>query len=126
MEHSGDKELNATEVQNYSEIVSFKHILFLGAVEVTIANMHKKERCCSEEVYVVGFVPSHLLPKKRPCALDPFIHPLVSDVEDIFINGKFEVFMLQFYRLVMTMAIESPKDLHLHFSYTATTSSQDA
>ena len=63
-------------------------MLFLGAVEVTIANMYKKERSCTEEVYVVGFVPSHLLPKKRPCSLDPFLHVLVSDVEDIFINGK--------------------------------------
>jgi len=63
--------------------------LFLGAVEITIANMYKKERSCTEEVYVVGFIPSHLLPKKRPSSLDPFLHPLVSDVEDIFINGKF-------------------------------------
>lgn len=38
---------------------------------------------------MVGFIPSHLLPKKRPSSLDPFLHPLVSDVEDIFINGKF-------------------------------------
>ena len=51
--------------------------------------MHKKERSCTEEVYVAGFIPSHLLPKKRPCSLDPFLHPLISDVEDIFINGKF-------------------------------------
>ena len=51
--------------------------------------MYKKERSCTEEVYVVGFIPSHLLPKKRPSSLDPFLHPLVSDVEDIFINGKF-------------------------------------
>lgn len=38
---------------------------------------------------MVGFIPSHLLPKKCPSSLDPFLHPLVSDVEDIFINGKF-------------------------------------
>ena len=36
-----------------------------GAIEVTIATMPKVERCKAEEVYVAGFVPSHMLPKKR-------------------------------------------------------------
>ena len=61
---------------------------YIGAIEVSIANMYKKERSVTEEVYVVGFVPNYLLPKRRPCALDPFLHPLVSEVEEIFINGK--------------------------------------
>lgn len=30
---------------------------------------------------------SDLEGKGRPCALDPFLHPLISDVENIFING---------------------------------------
>jgi len=49
--------------------------------------MSKVERCKAEEVYVVGFVPSHMLPKKRPISLDPFLEPLVMDIEDGFING---------------------------------------
>ena len=62
-------------------------ILFIGAIEVTIANMAKAERSKTDQVYVVGFVPSYQLPKSRPCSLDPFLHPLVSDIENIFING---------------------------------------
>lgn len=68
---------------------NYKNVICPGAVEVTISNMYKAERSSTDEVYVVGFIPSHLLPKKHPCSLDPFIHPLISDVEDIFINGKF-------------------------------------
>lgn len=61
--------------------------LVIGAIEVTIANMAKAERSKTDQVYVVGFVPSYQLPKSRPCSLDPFLHPLVSDIENIFING---------------------------------------
>ena len=59
-----------------------------GAIDVSIGNMYKEERSTTGEVYVVGFVPNYLLPKKRPCTLDPFLHPLISEVEEIFINGK--------------------------------------
>ena len=59
-----------------------------GAIEVSVANMYKHERSATEEVYVVGFVPSHMLPKKRPNSLDPFLEPLVSEIENIFIEGK--------------------------------------
>ena len=58
-----------------------------GAIEVTIATKSKVERCKAEEVYVVGFVPSHMLPNKRPIYLDPFLDPFVADIEDGFING---------------------------------------
>ena len=61
--------------------------LVIGAIEVTIANMDKAERSKTDQVYVVGFVPSYQLPKSRPCSLDPFLHPLVSDIENIFTNG---------------------------------------
>ena len=61
--------------------------LVIGAIEVTIANMDKAERSKTDQVYVVGFVPSYQLPKSRPCSLDPFLLPLVSDIENIFING---------------------------------------
>ena len=53
--------------------------------------MTKKERAKNDEVYVCGFVPCHLLPNRRPNALDPFIHPLIEEVEDIFINGNFNM-----------------------------------
>ena len=69
--------------------------VLVGAIEVTIANMSKTERSSTDEIYVVGFVPSYQLPKARPCALDPFLHPLISDIEDIFIEGKL---LLQHYK----------------------------
>ena len=62
-----------------------------GAIDVSIGNMYKEERSATGEVYVVGFVPNYLLPKKRPCTLDPFLHPLISEVEEIFINGKMTI-----------------------------------
>lgn len=58
-----------------------------GAIEVTIATMSKSDRCSTDEVYVVGFVPSYLLPNKRAISLDPFIEPLIADIESGFIHG---------------------------------------
>ena len=52
--------------------------------------MTKAVRSSTDEIYVVGFVTSYQLPKSRPCTLDPFLHPLISDVEDIFIEGNFQ------------------------------------
>lgn len=49
--------------------------------------MCKEDRSAADEVYVVGFVPSYLLPKRQPNALDPFLEPLISEIEDIFIDG---------------------------------------
>lgn len=63
------------------------NMVFAGAIEVTIANTPKAERCSTDQIYVVGFVPSYQLPTSRPCSLDPFLHPLISDIEDIFIDG---------------------------------------
>ena len=51
--------------------------------------MSKEDRCHVDEVYVFGFVPSYLLPKKRPISLDPFMEPFIRDIEDGFINGKY-------------------------------------
>ena len=64
------------------------HACPLGAIDVSIATMLKKDHCSVNEVYVCGFVPSYLLPKKRPNSIDPFLHPLIEEVEDMFINGK--------------------------------------
>ena len=58
-----------------------------GAIDVSVLNMSKKDRCTTSEVYVVGFVPCYKVPKKRPCALDAFLEPLVRDLEDSFIEG---------------------------------------
>ena len=39
-------------------------------------------------MYVCGFVPSYLLPNKTSCSLDPFLSPLMSEIEEAFINGN--------------------------------------
>ena len=59
----------------------------VGAIEVGIATMSKLDRSNAVEVYTVGFVPSYSLPDKRPNSLDPFLHPLVTDLEKGFIEG---------------------------------------
>lgn len=61
----------------------------IGAIDFTIATMAKSDRSSTDEIYVSGFVPSYLLPHKRPCLLDPFLHPLITEIEDIFINGMY-------------------------------------
>ena len=43
-----------------------------GAIEVSVLHLSKADCCCIDQVYVVGFVPCHKAPNKRPCALDPF------------------------------------------------------
>lgn len=58
-----------------------------GAFEVGITTMSKDERLKVQEVYVFGFVPSYLLPKKRPISLDPFMEPFIRDIEEGFIKG---------------------------------------
>ena len=50
--------------------------------------MARTHRCSTDEVNVLGFAPSCQLPKSRPCSLDPFLHPLITDIEDTFINSK--------------------------------------
>ena len=66
----------------------FIHKIQLGSIEVSIATMRKSDRSKVDEVYVCGFVPSYLLPNKCPVSLDPFLEPLVTEVLDLFINGK--------------------------------------
>ena len=60
-----------------------------GSVEVSIANMKKEDRNHVDEVYVVGFVPSYIVPN-IPEALEPFLHPLMNDICKGFIDG-FEI-----------------------------------
>ena len=46
---------------------------------MSIVTMSKEDRLCTEEIYTVGFVPS---------SIDPFLEPLVRDLEDGFIEGR--------------------------------------
>ena len=64
-----------------------QHTLNIGAIEVSIATMLKEDRSRTEEVYVCGFVPSYLLPNRRPNSLDPFLCPLIEEVEEYFTEG---------------------------------------
>lgn len=61
--------------------------ILTGAIEISIATMLKADRSRNEEVYVCGFVPSYLLPNRRPNALDPFLCPLIEEVEECFVEG---------------------------------------
>ena len=56
--------------------------------------MSKANRCKAEEVYVIGFVPAYLIPNKMPIALDPFLHPLIEDIEAGFIDGLYKLFQM--------------------------------
>ena len=49
--------------------------------------MTKEDWSKQGEVYVCGFVPHYLLPNKMPWSIDPFLHPLVTELEDMFIDG---------------------------------------
>lgn len=49
--------------------------------------MAKEDRQKQSEIFVVGFVPAYLLPERRPISLDPFLSPLLDEIEDGFING---------------------------------------
>ena len=49
--------------------------------------MSKANRCKDAETFTVGFVPSYLLPDRRPNSLDPFLEPLISELETGFIEG---------------------------------------
>lgn len=52
--------------------------------------MSKQERSQVDEIYVIGFVPSNLMPTDNPNALDPSLRPLVREVKDSFID-RYEV-----------------------------------
>ena len=62
--------------------------IMIGAIDVSVAAVAKEQRLQTGEVYTVGFVPSYDLPDARPNSIDPFLEPLVSDIENGFIEGK--------------------------------------
>ena len=72
----------------------------IGAIDVSVATMKKEERLQTGEVYTVGFVPSYDLPDKRPNSIDPFLEPLVSDIDNGFIEGKNLKFRCKYLLLV--------------------------
>lgn len=72
----------------------------IGAIDVSVATMKKEERLQTSEVYTVGFVPSYDLPDKRPNSIDPFLEPLVSDIDNGFIEGKNLKFRCKYLLLV--------------------------
>lgn len=59
----------------------------IGSIEVQIATMCKLDRSNTDEVYVCGFVPCYMVPNSMPWSLDPFLHPLITEIEDAFIDG---------------------------------------
>ena len=61
-----------------------------GSIEVSVANMLKKDRNQVEEVYVVEFIPAYQLPRGCPQMLDAFMKPLMDELVDSFITG-FEI-----------------------------------
>lgn len=72
----------------------------IGAIDVSVATMKKEEHLQTGEVYTVGFVPSYDLPDKRPNSIDPFLEPLVSDIDNGFIEGKNLKFRCKYFLLV--------------------------
>lgn len=65
-----------------------------GTIEVSIATMKKQDRAKVSEVYISGFVPSYLLPNKCAISLDPFLEPLVTELEERFVNGTKITFII--------------------------------
>ena len=80
----------------YISKYAFLFFFCLGAIDITIASMSKEQRCRTDEVHVVGFVPSYLLSKKCSSSLDPVLDPLMTDIEDGFIDGNLQLY-LQLY-----------------------------
>ena len=58
-----------------------------GSIEISIANMYKKDRSHVKEVYVVGFVPCTTIPNDVPETFDPSLEPLMNDLTTGFIDG---------------------------------------
>jgi len=54
--------------------------------------MVKKERNKTKHVYVSSFVPEHLMPNKQPNVMDPFLEPLIAELEELFTDGILRLF----------------------------------
>ena len=71
--------------------------LIIGAIEVQIATMAKRDRSRVEEVYVCGFVPSYALPNKMPWSLDPFLFLLLQKLKTALLMVRFVLANLHNY-----------------------------
>ena len=51
--------------------------------------MSKEDRSKHGKVYMCAdlYLVTYLLPNKMPCSLDPFLYPLITEIEDTFIDG---------------------------------------
>lgn len=49
--------------------------------------MLKDDHVKGGEIYICGFLPSYRFPNEMPWSLDPFLDPLITEIEDAFING---------------------------------------
>ena len=58
-----------------------------GTISVSVATMSKKDRNHADQVFVLGFVPTYLLPKQRSILLDPFLAPFCEEIIDGFIES---------------------------------------
>lgn len=63
-----------------------------GSIEVSLATMSKDERNHTDEVYVVGFVPTYKIRKRTAISLDPFLEPVIQEIENGFIEGSLLLF----------------------------------
>ena len=86
---------NSTYIHAYSLFV------YLGSIEIQIATMTKHDRSKVDEVYVCEFIPSYAVPNKMPWAMDPFLDPLITEVEDSFINGK--IFVMKYMHVYIKL-----------------------
>ena len=46
-----------------------------GTITVSVAAMSKKDKNHDDQVFVLGFIPTYLLPKQLSVLLDPFMAP---------------------------------------------------
>lgn len=93
------------------------HPFKTGAIEVSIATMCKGERCPTDEVYVVGFVPSYLLLRKRSISLDPFLNPVIGEFEEGFIHANCHFILSCISTLLVNKTIRAAALLVYYFFY---------
>ena len=70
-------------------IYKFAYPFSADSIDIQIATMSKSDRANIDEGYVCGFIPKYLLSSKMPWPLDPFLHPLIVEIEDLFIDGMY-------------------------------------
>ena len=58
-------------------------------------------------MYTLTFAPEHALPNKDPTVLDPFLEPLVTELEELFIEGNL-LSLLLFLVILGFSEVQSP------------------